>query len=239
MLVALVLSDGVSADECEAFAAVFASVAECRLVCVAADVGRVPGAGGGWIADTRFDEVTSPDIVLVPGGLGCARSAASEPLLDWLRAVVPRAQWLVASSTGTVVVAAAGLLDHHEAATHWLAGPLLESYGSPASTDRVVEVGRVITCSGLVTSMHVALIVVMRVFGPAAVERARAAVADHCEARRRPPQPGPRRGRRRARRRRAAATTSPPFVGGPRPINRELVAPDHIEFDEPTITRLR
>jgi transcriptional regulator GlxA family with amidase domain len=236
--VALVLSDGVSADECEAFALVFGHVPQCRLVAVAERTGHVAGAGGGWIADTTFDDVSTADVVLVPGGLGCARSASAPALLAWLRAAEPDCRFLVASSTGTVVVAAAGLLDQRDAATHWLAGPLLETYGSSASTDRIVEVGKVITCSGTVTAMHVALIVVLRLFGPDAVAAARAGVAARQEAversggsvgrRRRPGGTPRRRGRRRA-----APTAAP------RPANRELVAPEHIEFDEPTVTRLR
>lgn len=225
------LSAGVSADECEAFAAVFAGVPECRIVAVADSVGHVQGPGGGWTADAAFADVTAPDIVLVPGGLGCARTAGDGVLLDWLRSVEPRARWIVASSTGTVVVAAAGLLDRHEAATHWLAAPLLESFGSAASADRIVLIerpgGRVITCAGHVTAMHVALVVVGHEFGADAALAARTAVAAAA------PRPATARRRRRHRSRRA------PSALAPRPVNRQLVAPDVIEFDEPTVTTLR
>lgn len=225
------LFDGVDADECEAFAAVFTHVPDCHVVAVAAAVGHVAGPGGGWTAEATFADVAEPDIVLVPGGLGCARTAADEALLGWLRSVTPHARWVVASSTGTVVVAAAGLLDHRAAATHWLAAPLLESYGSPASHDRIVEVGRVITCAGQVTAMHVALVVVGREFGPQAVTTVRAAVAAGLAA---AASGTPRRTSRRRRVGRSAGGHA-----APRPVNRQLAAPDVIEFDEPTVTRLR
>jgi len=226
--IALALSPGVSADECAAFTAVFEHLDDVELVGVGARLGRIAGQGGGHHVDKLFSEVTEPAIVVVPGGLGCARTALDETLLDWLRMVAPRCEWLVASSTGTVVVAASGLLDHHEAATHWLASPLLESYGSPASKDRIVEFGRIITCEGQVTAMHVALLVTLRVFGPEGLQRVRARMAT----------PDPvtddrsdgwqsRLGLRRA----PKATTGPA-----RPRNPELVAPDIIEFDEPTTT---
>jgi transcriptional regulator GlxA family with amidase domain len=226
--VAMVLGNGVSAHECEAYAAVFGNVAGCELVAVGAARGQVVGAEGGWKADATFDEVAAPGIVLVPGGLGCARAAADGPLLDWLRSVAPHCRWLVASSTGSVVVAAAGLLDQHEAATHWLAGPLLESFGSAPSTTRIVEHGRIITCTGSVTAVHVALVVVLREFGPEAASAARAGLAAHV-AERSQVAVSPRR-RRRARRGR------PP--GPSRPHNPELVLPETIEFDRPSTTSL-
>jgi hypothetical protein len=125
---------------------------------------------------------------------------------------------MVASSTGSVVLAAAGLLGDHEAATHWLAAPLLESYGSAASLDRVVEDGNIITCEGQITAMHVALLVTLRVAGPVAVQEVRAGLAD----RQAPEAPAPWWQRWRILR--------TPVAPG-RPRNPELVAPDVIEFD--------
>jgi len=72
---------------------------------------------------------------------------------------------LAASSTGTVAVAAAGLLGNHDAATHWLAGDFLADYGSQPSAERIVEIGNVITCEGRITAMHVALLLTLRVAG--------------------------------------------------------------------------
>ena len=175
--VALALSPGVSADECEAFTLVFEQLADTELIGVGERLGHVEGQGGGHHIDALFEEVQHPDIVLVPGGLGCARTARDEPLLAWFRAVAPRCEWLAASSTGTVVVAAAGLLDEREAATHWLASGILESYGSVASSERIVEVGNIITCEGQITAMHVALLVTLRTAGPDAVAQVRAGLA--------------------------------------------------------------
>jgi transcriptional regulator GlxA family with amidase domain len=223
--VALALFPGVSADECEAFTLVFDQIGDVELVGVGARLGPVEGQGGGHHVDALFSDVTNPDIVLVPGGLGCERTARDEELLGWLRAVRPGCEWMAASSTGTVVVAAAGLLDDREAATHWLASPLLESYGSRASTERIVEVGRVITCEGKITAMHVALLVTLRVFGPTTVMQVREALA-HAGGGSAPRRASVRWPARRSRRHRAAARSGPV-----RPRNRELAAPDVIEFE--------
>jgi len=222
MQVALALFPGVSADECEAFTLVFDQLPDAELVGVGAVLGPVVGPGGGHRVDATFDNVQHPDVVLVPGGIGCVRAAGDEALLGWLRAVAPRCEWMAASSTGTVIVAAAGLLGDHEAATHWLAGDLLESYGSPASSERIVEVGRIITCEGRITAMHVALLVTLRIAGPGAVARVRAGLARVDPPDARPPHRWVRR---------VAVRSSRRPKGPPRPRNRELDAPDEIEFD--------
>lgn len=222
MQVALALAPGVSADECEAFTLVFDKLVDVELVGVGSVLGPVEGQGGGHYIDKLFDDVLSPDVVVVPGGLGCERAANDVRLLEWLQAVQPSCQWMAASSTGTVVVAAAGLLGDHEAATHWLATPLLESYGSSASQERIVEVGRIITCEGKITAMHVALLVTLRVFGPTAVLDVRKALANP-EG---PVEPTSR-GRFASLVRRGSSTRKGPA----RPRNRELDAPDVIELE--------
>ena len=226
MQVALALYPGVSADECEAFTCVFDRLDGAELVGVGARIGAVEGPGGGHRIDATFADIQHPDIVLVPGGIGCARAARDEPLLDWLRTVAPRCTWMAASSTGTVIVAAAGLLGDRDAATHWLAGDLLAQHGSQPSEERVVEIGNVITCEGRITAMHVALLVTLRVAGPEAVALVRERLATGTV----PDRDVPRWRRWWDEHRRSRRSTGPG-----RPRNRELDAPDVIEF-RPLIT---
>jgi transcriptional regulator GlxA family with amidase domain len=211
---------GVSANESEAFTLVFERMVDTEILGVGERIGSVDGPGGGTTIDRHFDQVLDPDVVLVPGGLGCARAAEDLALRRWLRAVAPRCRWMAASSTGTVVVAAAGLLDERAAATHWLAGDLLHRYGSAASTERIVEIGNVITCEGEITALHVALLVALRLAGPDEVARIRAELdrlgdADDTSSRRSSWWRGHR----------------PQHDGPQRPRNPELVAPDVIEFE--------
>ncbi len=217
MQVARAAYQGVSANESEAFTLVFERMVDIEILGVGDHIGRVEGPGGGTTVDRRYDQVLDPDVVLVPGGLGCARAAEDVALRRWLHVVAPRCRWMAASSTGTVVVAAAGLLDERAAATHWLAGDLLHRYGSTASTERIVEIGNVITCEGEITALHVALLVAHRLVGPDEVARIRSEIdrlgdADDRSSswwrRRRPRHEGPQ-----------------------RPRNPELVAPDVIEFE--------
>ena len=177
MQVAIALFPGVSADECEAFTLAFDQLmrngTDIEMVGVGAAVGEVRGPGGGQRVDAMFADVGAPDVVLVPGGLGVDRTAHDDELLTWLRRVEPGCQWMAASSTGTVVVAAAGLLGDRPAATHWLAGSMLQEYGSAASSDRIVEVGHILTCHGHISAMDVALLMIMRLYNRETAGRVR------------------------------------------------------------------
>ena len=176
--VALVLFPGVSIDECEAFTLAFrqlslSGLADCQVVGVGAVRGEVVGIGGRRDVEQTFAETTRPDVVLVPGGIGVDRTAHDEALLSWLRHVEPSCQWMAASSTGTVVVAAAGLLADRPAATHWLAGAKLAEFGSAASPERIVEVGHVVTCHGRISAMDVALLMILRLTNRQIAEQVR------------------------------------------------------------------
>jgi transcriptional regulator GlxA family with amidase domain len=176
--VALVLFPGVSINECEAFSLAFrqlaqSELADCQLVGVGAVRGEVIGIGGRRDVEQTFAETTRPDVVLIPGGIGVERTAHDDALLSWLRSVEPSCQWMAASSTGTVVVAAAGLLADRPAATHWLAGAKLAEFGSAASTERIVEVGHVVTCHGRISAMDVALLMILRLTNRSIAEQVR------------------------------------------------------------------
>src|ERR1700754_1770221 len=125
---AIVAYRGVSADEAEIFRFVLSQLPGFRTVTVGTALGQAPGPGGVQTIDATIDDVADPQIVAVPGGVGADRQPE---LAAWLGRVSPR--WFLASSTGSALLAAAGLLDDATAATHWLAGPLLEHYGAHAS----------------------------------------------------------------------------------------------------------
>ncbi|MBM7276492.1 DJ-1/PfpI family protein [Gordonia rubripertincta] len=112
-------------------------------------------------ATHSFDETPSPDLILVPGGPGCFGAAKDERLLEWLRTAGPAAQWTTSVCTGSVVLAAAGLLDGLRATTHWSSLTALSLYGVTAVSDeRIVRAGpdeRVVTAAGVSAGIDLAL----------------------------------------------------------------------------------
>jgi transcriptional regulator GlxA family with amidase domain len=117
------------------------------------------------VADASIDEVTSPDIVVVPGGFGTRALLDHEPLLDWLRQVHETTAWTTSVCTGSLLLAAAGLLDGAPATTHWLARDLLGELGAKVQNDRIVEHGKIVTAAGVSSGIDMALHLVKTING--------------------------------------------------------------------------
>ena len=104
----------------------------------------------------------------MPGGLGAHRHPE---IAAWLRRIKPR--FVLASSTGSALLAASGLLKGRTAVTHWLAGPLLELHGVKVSKARLEVDEPYITCSGLSSAFDAAFVVAKAIGGPSLVREIR------------------------------------------------------------------
>ncbi|MEI7914065.1 MAG: DJ-1/PfpI family protein [Mycobacteriaceae bacterium] len=113
----------------------------------------------GLSVDATFDEVVSPDVLLMPGGVGTRELMTDEPVLEWVRAVHRQTRFTTSVCTGSLVLAAAGLLDGLTATTHWAAAGLLEPFGARYTAERVVEHSpeRIITAAGVSSGIDMAL----------------------------------------------------------------------------------
>lgn len=107
--------------------------------------------------------VRAADTLLVTGGVGWERAAADRQLVDWLRAIAPRAGRVAGICTGSLILAAAGLAKGHSVTTHWayldrLAE--LEPDCTVDSTSIFVRSGKTITSAGVTAGMDMALALV-------------------------------------------------------------------------------
>jgi transcriptional regulator GlxA family with amidase domain len=118
------------------------------------------------IADKSLDELPEPEVIVVPGGYGTRELMADETLLDWLRHAHEHSQFTTSVCTGSLLLAAAGILDGLEATTHWALLDALAEYGATPVSRRVVEQGKVITAAGVSSGIDMALTLVARAAGP-------------------------------------------------------------------------
>src|SRR5690242_17873797 len=89
--------------------------------------------------DATYDEVPNPDIVVFPGGVGTRPLVHDEAVLDWVRTAHGTSTFTTSVCTGSLVLAAAGLLDGLTATTHWSAMEHLGKLGAVPTHERVVE----------------------------------------------------------------------------------------------------
>ncbi|WP_428342425.1 DJ-1/PfpI family protein [Mycobacterium sp.] len=113
-------------------------------------------------ATHSFAETLSPDVILVPGGMTTVEHARDEKLLDWVRTTHRTATWTTSVCSGSVVLAAAGLLDGQRATSHWAALSMLKALGAkPVGDERVVAAERhgkkIITSAGVSAGIDLAL----------------------------------------------------------------------------------
>lgn len=118
------------------------------------------------VADKSLDEVTSPDILVIPGGFGTRALLDHALLLDWIRKVDETSTWTTSVCTGSLLLAAAGLLEGRPATTHWLARETLSELGAEPVSDRVVFDGKYVTGAGVSAGIDMALTLVTEIFGP-------------------------------------------------------------------------
>ena len=119
----------------------------------------------GLLADATLAEVPAPEVVLVPGGFGTRPLLDGGPLLDWVRAAHRSSTWTTSVCTGSLVLAAAGVLQGVEATTHWAAMDLLGRLGAVPVAERIVERGKVITAAGVSAGIDMALLLAARIAG--------------------------------------------------------------------------
>jgi transcriptional regulator GlxA family with amidase domain len=108
-----------------------------------------------------FDDVSAPDVLLVPGGLVTRRIASQGgAIVDWIRSAHATTRYTTSVCTGALLLGAAGLLTGLRATTHWIAYDQLRVYGAEPTEQRVVVAGKVVTAAGVSAGIDLALTLV-------------------------------------------------------------------------------
>ncbi|HEY2718938.1 MAG TPA: DJ-1/PfpI family protein [Solirubrobacteraceae bacterium] len=167
MNTAILLYDGFTALDAIGPYEVLSRLPGASVTFVAADAGPVRTDNGmlSVTAERSLDEVPAPEIVLVPGGPGEVAARAGGPALDWLRAAHETSTWTTSVCTGSLILAAAGLLDGKRATGHWLAIDKLQELGADAVSERVVFDGKLVSAAGVSAGIDMALALAARIAG--------------------------------------------------------------------------
>lgn len=116
-------------------------------------------------ADKSLADVPHPDVVVVPGGPGQQAQMANDVLLDWLRDADADSTWTTSVCTGSLLLAAAGLLRGRRATSHWLVTGQLGPFGAEATGERVVFDGKYVTAAGVSSGIDMGLALLGRIAG--------------------------------------------------------------------------
>jgi len=113
----------------------------------------------GLHTDAIFEDVSEPDVIVFPGGVGTRPIQEDPRVLDWLRQAHRTTRFTTSVCTGSLILGAAGLLDGLSATTHWACYDELAAHGALPTAARVVEHldQRIITAAGVSSGIDMAL----------------------------------------------------------------------------------
>ncbi|OEU86398.1 thiamine biosynthesis protein ThiJ [Streptomyces abyssalis] len=145
-----------------------------RVFCLSAD-GEPVTCAKGLTIEPHYSMADAPalDVLLHPGGRGTRPQLTDDRHLEWVRSQRPSVPLMTSVCTGSLVFAAAGLLNGRPATTHWDSLEKLKEIDPTIGVrpdDRFVDDGDTITAAGVSAGIDMALHLVARLASP---ERAR------------------------------------------------------------------
>lgn len=143
-----------------------------EVVFVAEDPGLISNDLGSLTVEVTagLADVPRPDVVLVGGGPGQLAQMDDGPLHEWLRQTDSTSAWTTSVCVGSLILAAAGVLDGRRATSHWVALDQLPRYGVTPVDERVVVDGHYVTGAGISAGIDMALTLAGLLAGDAAAQ---------------------------------------------------------------------
>ena len=116
-------------------------------------------------AEHSLTDVSYADVLLVPGAGSATTLRKSPETLEWIRSIHSTTTWTTSVCTGSLILAAAGILSDLRATTHWAAFDRLKTLGAQPTRERVVEDGKIMTAAGVSAGIDLALNLAAKIAG--------------------------------------------------------------------------
>ncbi|PPG28606.1 hypothetical protein C5E10_13535 [Pseudoclavibacter sp. RFBG4] len=115
------------------------------------------GSGVALMPTATFEDVSvAPEVLLVPGG-DTGILLRDKRAIAELKRLGDEATYVTSVCSGSIALAAAGLLDGYRATSHWGVRHLLAGYGAIEVNERIVEDGNRLTGAGVTAGMDLAI----------------------------------------------------------------------------------
>ena len=145
---------------------VFARLPGAKCLLASVQGGKIHADGGITFADVaRLADISECALLCVPGGFGTVAAMEDQVYLTEVRRLAATARYVTSVCTGSLLLAAAGLLAGKRAACHWAWRESLSAFGVTPDPARVVRDGNVITGGGVTAGIDMALTVMAEIAG--------------------------------------------------------------------------
>lgn len=126
----------------------------------------VSNEGVTLMPTTTFADCPPLDVICVPGGgLGQVEAMKDPAILDFLKRQGMTAQYITSVCTGSMILAAAGLLQGYKATCHWACHTQLAMLGVEVVSQRVVIDRNRVTGAGVTSGIDFGLTLLDLLFG--------------------------------------------------------------------------
>jgi putative intracellular protease/amidase len=124
------------------------------------------------VAEYDISEIDKADILVIPGSVvGFIREAKDKELLSWITKINLTSTWTTSVCSGSIILAATGLLKDKKATSHWGVIHLLKEYGSIPTSERYIQEDKIITAQGVSAGIDMSLYLASQIVG---IEKAKA-----------------------------------------------------------------
>lgn len=168
MIIGVFLGSGVMTREAITPAEALADIFPSDIVMIGADLEPVAGIDPGevFVPEVELHDV-QPSVLILPGGFGCRPLSQDDRVTGSIRRIAERCDGVLTISTGTLLLAATGLLEGQRAAGHWLTADELTPFGVELSEAQVERHGRLFTTSGATAALDaIPVLADVMLYGP-------------------------------------------------------------------------
>lgn len=118
------------------------------------------------IAEYDITEIQSADILVIPGSVvSFIKETKDKKVLNWIQKIHDTTVWTTSVCSGSIILAAAGILQGKKATSHWGAIHMLNQYGVTPASERYIQEGKIITAQGVSAGIDMALFLVGKIIG--------------------------------------------------------------------------
>ncbi len=145
---------------------VFSRLPNVKTIVASAAGGSIESDGGLIFAGTqRLADIERCDLLFTPGGVAVTDAMNDAAFMSEIQRLAAGARYLTSVCTGSLILAAAGLLQGRKAACHWAWRELLPLFGAVIDDARVVRDGNIITGGGVTAGIDFALVIAAELSG--------------------------------------------------------------------------
>ena len=115
-------------------------------------------------------DIDRADMIMIPGGPGQTEAMLDPVFMSEVKRLGESARYVTSVCTGSLILAAAGMLKGKRAGSHWAYRDLLAAFGAIPDPARVVRCGNAITGGGVTAGIDIALTIVADLAGEEAAK---------------------------------------------------------------------